>query len=75
MVLLLGVAGAYAANRTPKLIAKSTLTSLLTTALAGGYFIAKMPSAGEPRMQQGAYFFIAAIVLGFVAPIKALRTR
>lgn len=74
MVLLLGVAGAYAANRTPKLIAKSTLTGLVTTALAGGYFIAKMPSAGDPQLQQGAYMFIAAIVLGFVAPIKALRS-
>ncbi len=74
MLLLLGVGAAIAAGRTPKLVSKSTLTALLTTALAGGYFIAKMPSAGDPTLQQGAYFFIAAVVLGVVAPIKALRS-
>lgn len=73
MVLLLGVAGAFAAGRTPKLLAKSTLTALVTTALAGGYLFAKMPDAGTPQLAQGAYLFVAAIVLGFVAPIQALR--
>lgn len=74
MVLLLGVAGAFAAKRTPTLISKSTLAALVTTALAGGYLLAKMPSAGNPHLEQGAYFFIAAVVLGVVAPIRALRS-
>lgn len=73
MVLLLAVASAFAAKRTPKLVSKSTLTALVTTALAGGYLLAKMPSAGDPQLQQGAYFFIAAVVLGCVAPLRALR--
>lgn len=73
MVLLLGVAGAFAANRIPKLLAKSTLTSLATTAVVGSYFIVKMPSMPGLEVAQGMIWFVAAIVLGAVTPIRALR--
>lgn len=73
MVLLLGVAGAFAANRIPKLLAKSTLTSLVTTAIVGIYFIVKMPAMPGLEVAQGMIFFVAAIVLGAVTPIRALR--
>jgi hypothetical protein len=73
MVLLLGVAGAFAANRVPKLLAKSTLTSLATTAIVGIYFIAKMPDMPGLEVAQGMFLFVAAIVLGAVTPIRALQ--
>jgi hypothetical protein len=73
MVLLLGVAGAFAANRVPKLLAKSTLTSLATTAIVGIYFIAKMPAMPGLEVAQGMFLFVAAIVLGAVTPIRALQ--
>jgi hypothetical protein len=73
MVLLLGVAGAFAANRIPKLLAKSTLTSLMTTAVVGIYFIVKMPNMPGLEVAQGMIFFVAAVVLGAVTPIRALR--
>jgi hypothetical protein len=73
MVLLLGVAGAFAANRIPKLLAKSTLTSLATTAIAGLYFIVKMPAMPGLEVAIGMIVFIAAVVLGAITPIRALR--
>ena len=73
MMLLLGVAGALAANRVPKLLAKSTLSSLVTTAVVGIYFIVKMPAMPGLEVAQGMILFVAAIVLGAVTPIRALR--
>lgn len=75
MVLLLGVAGAIAANRTPKMLAKSALTSLVTTTAAGAYFILKLPALTGTTIGQGMIFFIAACVLGFVAPIWSLTRK
>jgi hypothetical protein len=81
MLLLLAIAGAIAANvknevmfnRAAKLIAKSTLTALATTAIAGSYFIAKMPGVEGLAIGQGLILFVLAIVLGAVTPIRALR--
>ena len=81
MLLLLAIAGAIAANvknevmfnRAAKLIAKSTLTALATTAIAGSYFIAKMPGVEGLAIGQGLILFVVAIVLGAVTPIRALR--
>ena len=53
--------------------AKSTLTSLATTAVVGIYFIVKMPSMPGLEVAQGMILFVAAIVLGAVTPIRALR--
>ena len=73
MMLLGGVAGAIAAKRVPKLLAKSVLTSLVTTAVAGIYFIVKMPTMPGLEVGQGMILFVAAIVLGAVTPIRVLR--
>ncbi len=73
MVLLLGVGGAFAAGRTPRLISKSTLAAIVTTAVAGGYFIVKMPAVDGLATGQGLYVFVAAVVVGAIAPIRALR--
>lgn len=75
MVLLLGVAGAIAAKRVPKMLAKSVLTSLVTTAAAGTYFIVKLPAMTTTVVGQGLYVFVAACVLGAVAPIWALTQK
>jgi len=73
MVLLLGVAGAIAANRMPKLLAKSVLTSLVTTAIAGAYFAIKLPEMPGTTIGQGLIAFIAACVLGAVTAIRVIR--
>ncbi|MEO6774148.1 MAG: hypothetical protein ABI467_14210 [Kofleriaceae bacterium] len=73
MILLLAIAAALAARRMPKALAKSSLTALVTTALAGAYFIVKLPAPTGMTVGQGVYMFVAAVVLAFVTPIWVLR--
>ena len=73
MILLLGIAAAIAAKRVPKTLAKSSLTAIVTTAVAGLYFIVKLPAPAGMTVGQGVYLFVAAIVLAFVTPIRVLR--
>jgi len=73
MILLLGIAGALAAKRIPKTLAKSSLTAIATTALAGAYFIIKLPAPAGMTIGQGVYLFIVAALLAFVTPIQVLR--
>ncbi|HET9992600.1 MAG TPA: hypothetical protein VFQ65_28900 [Kofleriaceae bacterium] len=74
MILLLGIAAALAARRVPKMLAKSSLTAIATTALAGAYFIVKLPAPAGMTVGQGVYLFVAAVVLAFVTPIRVLRS-
>lgn len=75
MIFLLAVAAALASKRMPKTLAKSSLTAIATTALAGAYFIAKLPAPTGMTVGQGVYLFGVAIVLAFVTPIWVLRQR
>ena len=82
MVLLLAIAGAIAANIKQermmngfaRTLAKSALTALVSTAIAGCYFIAKMPALAGLQIAQGLVLFLVAIVAGAVTPIRALRS-
>ncbi|HEY6034430.1 MAG TPA: hypothetical protein VIV58_09235 [Kofleriaceae bacterium] len=73
MILLLGIAAGLAAKRLPKTLAKSSLTAIATTALAGAYFIIKLPAPAGMTVGQGLYVFITAVLLAFVTPIHVLR--
>jgi len=75
MILLLGIAAGLAANRVPRTLAKSSLTAIATTAVAGAYFIIKLPAPAGMTVGQGVYLFIAAVLLAFVTPIHVLRRR
>jgi hypothetical protein len=75
MILLLAIAAAIAAKRLPKMLAKSSLTAIVTTGLAGAYFIAKLPAPTGMQVGQAIYLFVAGVVLAFVTPIWVLRQR
>lgn len=73
MFVLVIAAGALAAKRTPRLVAKSALVAIVTAALAGGVFIAKFPGVGGAHVDRGIYAFAIAIVLGVVAMVWVVR--
>jgi hypothetical protein len=73
MILLLAVAGALAAKRVPKTLAKSSLTAIATTAITGAYFIVKLPAPTGMTVGNGVYMFVVAVVLAFVTPIRVLK--
>ncbi|MEP6862043.1 MAG: hypothetical protein ABJE66_15570 [Deltaproteobacteria bacterium] len=75
MILLLAIAAAIAAKRMPKMLAKSSLTAIVTTGLVGAYFIAKLPAPTGMQVGQAVYLFVVAVVLAFVTPIWVLRQR
>jgi hypothetical protein len=75
MILLLAIAAAIAAKRLPKMLAKSSLTAIVTTGLAGAYFIAKLPAPTGMQVGQAIYLFVAGVILAFVTPIWVLRQR
>ena len=75
MLLLLIVAGALAAGRIPKLVAKTTLVSIASAIACAAYFVAKFPGVQGATTSQGAYLFAAAALVGLVTPIVVLRRR
>jgi len=71
-LLLLILAATLAAGRFPKLLGKTVLSALATSALAGGLFIALAPNmAGS--LDRGVAFYALGIVLGAIASIKVMR--
>jgi hypothetical protein len=75
LILWLALAAALAAKRMPKMLAKSSLTAIVTTGLAGAYFIAKLPAPTGMQVGQAIYLFVAGVILAFVTPIWVLRQR
>jgi len=73
MFVLVIVAGALAAKRTPRLAAKSALVAIATATLAGIAFIAKFPGVDGAHVDRGIYAFAAAIVIGVAAMIWIVR--
>jgi len=75
MILLLVVAGAVAARRAPRLVAKTALVSIGTAAVTGALFAAQFPGVQGAEVDRGLPLFGAAIVLGAAACVAALRAR
>lgn len=71
--LLVLLAGALAAKRVPKLVARTTMVALSAAVVVGAYFFAKFPSPGGDRMATGPGLFAAGIVLGAIAAILVYR--
>jgi hypothetical protein len=74
-VLLVVLAGALAARRVPKLVAKTVLTASLCAIVAGGYFIAKFPALGSESISLGPFLYAGGLVAGLVAAVLVLRLR
>ena len=73
MILLLVVAGAVAARRVPRLVAKTALVSIGTAAVTGALFVAQFPGVQGAEMDRGIPLFGAAIVLGASICVAILR--
>ena len=72
--VLLALAGALAAKRVPHLVAKLALVALITAGVTGGYFAFAFPGVGGSGVDLGVFLFVAALVLGWVAPILVMRS-
>lgn len=77
MFLAVAVAGALAAKRVPKLIARSYLASLATALVVGAFFFVKFPGLGgsEQHLGFGAPLYVVGIAIGAVAGIMVQRAR
>jgi hypothetical protein len=77
MLVLVAVAGAIAAKRTPRLLAKTALVAVLTAALAGTWFVIQFPAQNGASLgvDRGLFLFYGGAALGLAAAINALRLR
>jgi hypothetical protein len=74
MFVLLVVAAAVAARRTPRLAAKTALVAIATAVLAGAGFLATRPAAGLPfELGRGVALFGLAAIAGVLAAAGVLR--
>lgn len=74
MFALLMFAGARAAKREPKLVARLVLAAIVTAAGAGGYFWAAFPGLGGAALGPGLFFYAGAILAGVAGVIVFLRS-
>jgi len=74
MFVLVVVAGAVAANRIPRLAAKTALVAIATAGLAAIAFVATLPDNELPfAIDRGVALFAAAVIAGAVVAIGVLR--
>jgi hypothetical protein len=71
--LLVLLAGALAAKRVPRLVARTTMIALSAAVVVGGYFVWKYPSPGGDHMAIGTALYGAGIFLGAIAAILVYR--
>lgn len=69
MFALLMFAGALAAKREPRLVARGTLASIVTAIAAGAYFGFSFPGLAGASIGRGLFLFVAAIALGIAAVV------
>ena len=74
MFVLVVVAGAVAANRIPRLAAKTALVAIVTAGLVAIAFVATRPDNGLPfTLDRGVVLFAVAVVAGAAVGIGVLR--
>lgn len=74
-IVLVVLAGALAAGRRPKLVAKTVLTASACAAIAGAYFFGKFPQLGGESVTIGPFLYAGGLVAGLVAAVLVLRLR
>jgi hypothetical protein len=75
MFVLVVLAGAVAANRVPRLAAKTALVAIATATLAAIAFVATRPDNGLPfAIDRGVFLFVAAAVAGVISGVAVLRS-
>lgn len=76
MFVLVVLAGAVAANRVPRLVAKTALVAIATALLVGLAFVAARPDNGLPFvLGRGVLWFAAAVVAGVIGAVQVVRAR
>jgi hypothetical protein len=77
MFLLVLLAGAVAAERIPRLVARTSLVALATALVCGGYFFVAFPGVAGATSSTGlgAPAFGAGVVLGVAAAVRVLRAK
>ena len=73
MFVLIIVAGALAAKRIPRLMAKASLVAILTATVSAGYFLFAFPGVNTATIGPGIVLFAIAIGLGVASAIVTLR--
>ena len=74
MFVLLMFAGALAAKREPRLVARGALSAIVTALAAGAYFAAAFPGVSGAGIAQGPFLLAAGVVLGVAAVVVFLRS-
>lgn len=75
MLVLLVVAGAVAAGRAPRMLAKMGLVAVATALAVAAGFIALRPELPGLHVDRGLYMFAGAVVSGAAAALLVLRRR
>ena len=73
--MLLMFAGAIAAKREPKLLARGVLSAVITAAAVGTYLAVAFPNVPEAHVSHGVILFGVAVVAGVAAFVAFLRRR
>jgi len=73
MFILIIIAGALAAKRIPRLMAKASLVAILTASVAAAYFVFAFPGVNSATIGAGLVLFGAAVGLGVAAAVTTLR--
>lgn len=75
MFVLVVLAGAVAANRVPRLAARTALVAIATATLAAIAFVATRPDNGLAfAIDRGVFLFVAAVVAGVISGVAVLRS-
>ena len=76
MFILVVLAGAVAANRVPRLAAKTALIAIATALVVAIAFVASRPDNGLPfALGRGLAWFAVAVLTGGVSAIFVVRAR
>ncbi|HEX2687740.1 MAG TPA: hypothetical protein VHN14_14035 [Kofleriaceae bacterium] len=76
MFVLVVMAGAVAANRVPRLAARTALVAIATAGLAAIAFVAARPDHGMPFViGRGMVLFAAGVTAGVIGAVGVLRAR
>jgi hypothetical protein len=77
MFVLTAVAGATAAKRVPRLLARTTLVTIATAIACSAYFVAAFPGVGgaEAHYALGAALFPLGALLGIASSVVVIRAK
>ena len=72
-LLLIALAGACAARRVPRVLARMTLSALAAAVACAAYFVSQFPGVAGAGIDRGLALFAIGVVAGVVAAIAVLR--